>query len=94
MGNITDQMFSNSSFRTMARLGRTVRLNGIGRRKKVKISNYRVVGNRLPTCDSLTKRGVPIDSLLCKLCNSIEETVYHIYTSYEVAMHIWSTVGS
>lgn len=61
-----------------------------------RLSTYSIGGrcNRLPTCDSLARRNVPLQSTLCKLCGEYDETVNHIFTSCRLAMEMWSEVGS
>lgn len=49
--------------------------------KKVNVFNWQTNLNRIPTCDSLLKRQIPLQATTCFLCNEEMETVDHMFTS-------------
>ncbi|KAK1414555.1 hypothetical protein QVD17_30301 [Tagetes erecta] len=54
--------------------------------KTVNVFNWRVLHNRIPTCDSLSRRNISIQSTLCKFCGLVEESVEHLFISYGLTM--------
>lgn len=46
--------------------------------------------NAIPTTDNLVRRGVPIQNMMCSLCNSQAETVNHLLLHCSYTHKIWN----
>ncbi|XP_022008252.2 uncharacterized protein LOC110907604 [Helianthus annuus] len=49
--------------------------------------------NRIPTIDSLRRRGIGVGDALCPLCKSVDESVEHLFTSCVIASILWQKVS-
>ncbi|GKB96406.1 RNA-directed DNA polymerase, eukaryota [Tanacetum coccineum] len=56
---------------------------------KVNILAWKIRCDALPSRLNLSRRGIPIDSILCPICGAKPETVNHIFLSCEVARQIF-----
>lgn len=74
-------------------IGKQYRLNNWVT-KMVNIFNWRALYNRIPTCDSLTRRNIQVTSYLCRFFGEHVEKVEHIFVSCGLAMEVWSKVAS
>ena len=72
---------------------------------KVNVFAWKLYLDRLPTRMNLAKRGVQIYSMMCPLCNNVEEDSSHLFFGCDMAMDIsrlvcrwwhltWMSVGS
>ncbi|KAG9441971.1 hypothetical protein H6P81_017825 [Aristolochia fimbriata] len=57
---------------------------------KVKMFIWSVAHNRILTRENLVRRGIPLPSLLCPLCEDKQESVDHLLLQCTMAWHIWS----
>jgi len=57
---------------------------------KVLLTAWRVLHDRLPTRDNLSRRGVPVISPLCPFCNQSEESSQHLFLDCAFAQQVWS----
>ncbi|XP_076941389.1 uncharacterized protein LOC143610930 [Bidens hawaiensis] len=62
--------------------------------KKCLVFMWQAVLNMIPTRTELTKRGIHVSSCSCSLCGLAPETANHLFSSCEVAGHIWSLFES
>jgi len=54
-----------------------------------KICAWRVLLNRLPTRNNLSKRRVVLNSNLCPLCNQHTEATQHLFLSCVMIQKVW-----
>ncbi|PWA89793.1 RNA-directed DNA polymerase, eukaryota [Artemisia annua] len=60
---------------------------------KVNVFVWRAMLNRLPTCTSLGRRGIDIESLLCQCCNNNVEDSNHVFFTWNVALELWNIIA-
>ena len=58
--------------------------------RKALITAWRVLLDRVPTNANLIRRGVPVDSPICVMCNLSQETSQHLFIDCAVAQRVWS----
>ncbi len=56
---------------------------------KALITAWRVILDRLPTTANLIRRGVPVVSPVCVMCNQLQETSQHLFLDCVVAQRVW-----
>ncbi|XP_068487113.1 uncharacterized protein [Phaseolus vulgaris] len=56
---------------------------------KALITAWRVLLDRIPTNANLIRRGVPVDSPVCVMCNLSQETSQHLFIDCAVAQRVW-----
>lgn len=59
----------------------------------VNIFMWQTLHNKIATCDSLSRRGIEIQSHVCKLCGIEDETTENLFISCGLTSHIWSKVS-
>ena len=57
---------------------------------KVLTIAWRILIDRIPSRVNLLRRGVPVTSTLCALCNLSEESSQHLFLACEFAQQVWS----
>ncbi|XP_076909897.1 uncharacterized protein LOC143567303 [Bidens hawaiensis] len=60
---------------------------------KCNIFAWRAVLNRLPTSEMLIKRNINVESTLCLLCGSGEDTIDHILSGCLVSSLVWQQIS-
>jgi len=53
-------------------------------------TTWRVLLGRIPTRKGLTRRGVMLDTILCALCQTKDESCQHLFLECKVAQFVWS----
>ncbi|XP_068486340.1 uncharacterized protein [Phaseolus vulgaris] len=61
---------------------------------KVLTTAWRILIDRIPSRVNLLRRGVPVTSTLCALCNRLDESSQHLFLECVVAQQVWSRVSS
>ena len=56
---------------------------------KALITAWRVILDRLPTTANLIRRGVPVVSSVCVMCNQLQETSQHLFLDCVVTQRVW-----
>jgi len=57
---------------------------------RVLVTAWRVLLDRIPTRANLIRRGVLVNSPLCALCNTLEESSQHLFLECVFAQRVWS----
>ena len=57
---------------------------------KVLTTAWRILIDRIPSRVNLLRRGVPVTSTLCALCNRSDESSQHLFLECVFAQQIWS----
>ena len=52
-------------------------------------TTWRVLLGRIPTRKSLSRRGVTLDTSLCALCQTKDESCQHLFLKCKVAQAVW-----
>ncbi|GJW27979.1 RNA-directed DNA polymerase, eukaryota, reverse transcriptase zinc-binding domain protein [Tanacetum coccineum] len=60
---------------------------------KINVFLWRVALNKLPTRVNLDRKGIDIESTLCRICCEDVETVNHIFFSCEMAKDLWALLA-
>jgi len=55
---------------------------------------WRIVKVKMPTRVNLQRRGIIIPSLLCPLCNEVEESITHLFGESMIAFQVWSMISN
>ncbi|XP_057774897.1 uncharacterized protein LOC130993878 [Salvia miltiorrhiza] len=58
---------------------------------KAKITVWRTLRNRLPTCNNLKKRNIPLDEVdsMCNACFSHNESINHVFLRCQKTEMVW-----
>ncbi|XP_057775022.1 uncharacterized protein LOC130994001 [Salvia miltiorrhiza] len=61
---------------------------------KVTVTTWRLLRNRLPTCDNIRKRGVLLaeEDQACQHCNEQDENASHLFTTCTKTQEIWDEI--
>jgi len=88
--------FVNSAYECLAKHGRGPRLDVYEILWKAKAfpsvltTAWRVLMDRIPTRECLSRRGVTMNSTLCALCQTKNESCQHLFLECRYAMSVWS----
>ena len=58
---------------------------------KALVTAWRILLDRIPTCQNLMVRGITVNSPLCVLCNQSVETVQHLFLDCTFAYCVWTS---
>ena len=61
--------------------------------KRVNIFIWRALQNRLPTRFNLSKRGFPLESICCPVCNIGGEMLDHLFFKCVLAVDLWKVIA-
>ena len=56
----------------------------------VMITSWRVLLGRVPTRECLSKKGVTLNTIVCALCQSKEESCQHLFLECKHALSVWA----
>ncbi|XP_057803597.1 uncharacterized protein LOC131018929 [Salvia miltiorrhiza] len=61
---------------------------------KAKVTAWRILRSRLPTCDNLRKRNVPlgVEEMTCNSCFHSPESVEHVFLTCPKTVMVWNRV--
>ncbi|XP_076893436.1 uncharacterized protein LOC143545418 [Bidens hawaiensis] len=59
---------------------------------KVNAFIWRAVVNKIPTMESLTKRGIQIPDAMCKRCGSSNEDIDHLFFGCSMSRRVWAGI--
>ncbi|XP_057811533.1 uncharacterized protein LOC131025764 [Salvia miltiorrhiza] len=62
--------------------------------QKVRVSAWRILRNRLPSCDNLRKRNIPVgeEEIMCNACCQEVESANHVFLTCPKTDMLWSEI--